>query len=418
MKNLFKSLGGFALAILILSCVPDKEPVTPDGSPGTPAATGAITPVGTAEGPSLSVTIGPAGGTVASADQRISIIIPAGALTENKTISVQPITNNCPAGTGQAFRLEPHGITFAKPVSITFQYSQADVNSSAPELLRVAYQNEKGIWRSPSLKAIDTTAHTVTVHTTHFSDWGVFQNMFIYPNNPFLNPGESIKLKVFTALKGEADKDDELVVSLPTLVPVSTQYIEKWTLRGEGTLAHQYSEGVYYAPARIPATNPAAITVFLNKSVTIEGRVYKDLRLVSNVFVAPEGLSVQIDGGAWKTYTGGANINGTHNVILGKNGEEYAQAVWKGTPSGRFNWTKGTAVGFHINKGPLFYHHLYGTEPYVSGGSLVVDNSNTTWVTGTFTATTAGWVDTTPPMPRMGTATVNGVFRLKRAGTI
>lgn len=198
MKNSLKCLLSLAFAILSLSCVPDKEPVTPDGNSGTPTtpATGAITPVGMPEGTAQSATIGPAGGTIASADQRLQIMIPAGALTENKTISVQPLTNNCSSGTGQAFRLTPHGLTFAKPAIITFQFDEHDVNGSAPEFLRVAYQTEKGSWQSPTVKSIDTTAHTVAVQTMHFSDWSLFQNVILTPSSAILDPGGQVNLYV------------------------------------------------------------------------------------------------------------------------------------------------------------------------------------------------------------------------------
>ncbi|HEV7351203.1 hypothetical protein [Telluribacter sp.] len=408
MKNLFSPLLGIMLSLLLFSC--NTDPGTVDPTPKPP--TGAVTPIGQPEGNALTATIGPAGGTIKSADNRIQIAIPAGALSTNQTISVQPIGNNCPGGKGQAFRLEPHGITFAKPAFITFQYSEADANGSSPALLRVAYQNDKGTWQMPAVKSIDTTAHTVTVQTSHFSDWGLFQKLFIYPANSFLNPGDNLHLRVFQTVKSE---DDDLFVPLPTLV--STKYIEKWSLAGEGTLAHQHNQGDYYAPARIPALNPAAITVFLNISTTIEGKVYKDLRLVTNVFVAPEGISVQINGGEWKTYPGGANINTTHNVVLGQNGTEYASVGWKGTPTGTFRWTKSADVAFNIVKGPLIYQHLYGSEPSVSGGFLKVDNSDETWAVGTFTVEPAGWINTSPPA-KMGTASIKGVFRMKRVSQV
>ncbi|WP_247237155.1 hypothetical protein [Telluribacter sp. SYSU D00476] len=415
MKNITQLFLCLTLAACMASCNTDPGAVDPDNpgdNPGKPAA-GAVTPVGSPEGTATTATIGPAGGTIESADKQVIVQIPAGALATSQTISVQPISNNCPGGTGRAFRLTPHGITFTKPATITFQYSETDVNGSNPALLRIAYQNSKGIWQSPAVKSLDTTAHTVTVQTTHFSDWGLFKKMFIYPQNSFLNPGDNVYLRVFQTVEEVPVEEDDLIVPLPTLMP--TKYIEKWALRGEGTLAHQHNDGTYYAPSRIPATNPAAVTVFLNKSTTIEGKLYKDLRLISNIFVAPEGISVQIDGGEWKTYPGGANINTTHNVILGQNGTEYASLGWKGAPTGTFRWTKSTDVAFNIVKGALIYQHLYGSAPSVSGGSLKVDNSDPTWVVGTFTVEPAGWIDTSPP-GRMGTSSVKGVIRVKRVG--
>ena len=413
MKNLFKLIFSITLNALIFSCDPPMDSDTPksDDTPGV--VTGAVTPVGTVEGEVISATIGPGGGTIESADQRIQISIPAGALNTNQTISVQPIGNNCPAGSGQAFRLMPHGITFAKPAAITFQYNDQDINGSAPELLRIAYQNEKGIWQAPAVKGLDTTTRTVTVQASHFSDWAVFQTMFMYPINVFLNPGGNVHLKV-SQIQEPKNADEELIVSIPEDLP--GRYIEKWTLNGEGVLKDHGNNADYAAPSSIPAVNPAAVTVLLNKTVTINGKVFKDIRLVSNIYVAPEGISVQVDGGEWTTYPGGANINSTRNIVLGNIGVVYASVGWVGAPTGTFHWTKGIDVGFNLNKGKLIYQQLYGKGPYVSGGSLAVDNSDQTWVVGSFTVQPAGWIDTGGQIPTMGTAGVRGVFRVKRIG--
>ena len=403
------------LITLSISCkrdtdIVDPAPVVNPGQPTTPA-TGAVTPVAAPEGAAITAIIGPAGGTIESADKRIQVQIPAGALTTSQTISVQPLgQNNCPAGSGQAFRLTPHGLTFAKPATVTFQYTSKDVNGTAPELLRVAYQTDKGSWQSPSVKGLDTTARTVSIQTTHFSDWGLFKSMYISPDQSFVNPGGSQQLRVFQMGKPLVE-GDELFVPLPTLV--DTKYIEKWSLAGAGTLAHQHNTGDYYAPETIPATNPVSVTVFLNKTETIDGKVYKDLRLVTSIFVAPEGVSIQIGaGGAWQTFPGGANINSTQNIILGKTGDTFAMVGWVGKPTGVYQWTAGTTVSFVSQNGPtMTYSHLYGKN--VSGGSLQVNNEHETWVVGTFTLTSSGWIESVPP-PKYGTTSIRGVFRVKR----
>jgi hypothetical protein len=422
MKKQFLLVLRLALIFLIPACHPESEPIIPDpddnsGTPTTPAP-GAVTSVGTAEGTPFTASIGPAGGTLQSADHRLKITIPAGALTETTTISVQPITNHCPSGTGPAYRLTPHGLTFAKPAVITFQYNEQDVNGSAPELLRVAYQNAKNMWQSPPLKSIDTTARTVAVQTTHFSDWSLFQNVILDPHNAIIDPGGQINILVRKHVEPTPEQLDELLVPLATVL--DEKYITSWQVGGEGTLKYTKSGSriTYQAPNHIPAKNPVAVSVLLNKTVTIEGRVYRDLRLVSNVYVAPEGISVQIDGGGWQTYPGGANFNGTQNVVLGKIGSESALVSWKGAPTGTFRWTKSTDVAFNLLKGPFIYQHLYGTKTvYVSGGSLIVDNTDPTWAMGTFTVEPAGWIRPSTPPDVTGTAYIKGVFRMKRVGS-
>jgi hypothetical protein len=401
--------------LLLASCKKEVEVVNPvppvdvPTNPQTPAV--AVTPVAAPEGVAITATIGPAGGTLESADKRLRVAIPAGALTTNQTISVQPLNqNHCPLGTGTAFRLLPHGLTFAKPATITVHYDEQDVNGSAPQLLRVAYQNEKGSWQSPASKAIDTTAHTVTVQTTHFSDWGLFHRMEVSPNHAFVTPGEEVKLRVLEIPINPYEKEDDQLVPFPILV--SSKYIERWVLYGEGVLVHRQNEGTYFTPKQMPADNPETVTVFLNQSATIDGQVFKDLRLVSNIFVAPEGVSFQVGKDDWKTFPGGANVGSGNNLVTGKIGEEHVQVIWTGTPTGTYTWTAGPSVSFLYVNGLFHRSHMYFKE--VSGGSLRVNNDHPDWIVGTFTLTRAGWYDVAPVPTAHGTSSVKGVFRVKR----
>jgi hypothetical protein len=397
-----------AIFAFFSSCEENKNVVDPGQPEVTP--TGAVTPVASTEGAAVTATIGPAGGTIESADKRIKVDIPAGALSAQQVITVQPLSkNHCPLGTGTAFRLAPHGIEFAKPARITFQYTQQDVTGSAPELLRIAYQTGKGHWQSPRTKSIDTTAHTVSVQTTHFSDWGMFQTMHIYPNESFLDPGEKIALNVYHI---EADNDDdELTVPLGTLLPA--KYVEKWTLQGEGTLTNKHNTGTYQAPARIPAVNPTAVTVFLNKSVTIDGRVYKDIRLVANFFVAPEGISMQYGNNEWVTFQGGANLLTDHRVVAGKLGSEHIQVLWVGPATGQFSWTLQT-VTFLYNRSSTYLCQHIVPKDRISGGTLRVNNDHPEYFVGTFYLTSAGWIDMSTHPPSFGEIVVRGVIRVKR----
>ncbi|MCE6991940.1 hypothetical protein [Dyadobacter sp. CY323] len=411
MKKAMHVVMGVTLAAHIFSCDPPKDSIIPDPQeiPGT--VSGAVTPVGAVYGEAVTAKIGPAGGIISSTDQRIRVSIPAGALSAEQTISIQSLTNQCPMGKGAAFRLMPHDITFSKPASITFHYDREDINGSAPELMRIAYQDEKGIWQSQPLKTLDTATHQAVVETTHFSDWALFQTMCIYPNSSILSPGENVRLRALQVIKiGEGDWTGPIYG--PERVP--DKQIDKWALNGEGVLTYEESIGDYLAPDWIPATNPAAVSVFLKISVNNNGTTFNDIRLVSNQFVAPEGLSVQLDDGDWHTYAGGANINGTQNIIQGRDGAEFATVTWKGAPTGTFHWTKGTDVTFNLNKPKLIYQHIYGTAASVSGGSLMVDNTDKTWVTGMFTVLPAGYVDVRKGNPELGISSVKGVFRVKR----
>jgi hypothetical protein len=178
-----KSLSLFVSALLLIltvACKKDNE-VDPDLEPAPVNQGTEVTPVGTPTGEAFTANIGPAGGSIESADKRIRIDIPAGALAATQTISVQPITNNCPSGQGEAFRLTPHGLQFAKPATITFQYTENDLEGTFAEGLAIAWQTDKGEWKSTAGNQVDTLNKQLSVQTTHFSDWSFFKSIFIDP---------------------------------------------------------------------------------------------------------------------------------------------------------------------------------------------------------------------------------------------
>jgi hypothetical protein len=409
MKNFIQIL---FLLLLFSSCQTQDDPVKlPEDEDPRPVA-GAVTPVGAPTGSVVKASIGQAGGSVSSSDRRIHVTIPSNALTAEQTISIQAINNNCPGGTGMGFRLEPHGVKFAKPVRVTFNYDDADLSGSAASELKIAYQNEKGIWHVPKVVSLDTVSRSVTIETTHFSDWGLFRKTFINPVSTMLNPGEHVHLQVFQIAEAESPDPDELAVPLPELVPA--KYIRKWALNGKGTLKHEYATGDYYAPEE-QATTAAAVTVLLNKTAVIDGIEFKDLRLMCAIYVTPEGISIQIDRGEWQTFPGAANFNGIRNLVAGKNGDQFIAIGWIGGPSGTFRWTKDPKVSFSVNHKGLVYSHLYDKAPLVANGSLIVESVDDTWVKGSFTVSPAGWINTNTKPITTGIASINGVFRVKRA---
>lgn len=403
------------LVFVIYACKHEPEP-TPDTvstTPSTPTS-GAVTPVGIPAGPNVTVTIGPAGGTIESADKGIRVDILAEALPTSQTITVQALDKSyCPAGLGTAFRLLPHGLTFAKPAAITFRYTRQDVNASAPELLRVAYQTAANSWQSPAVKSLDTTARTVTVQTTHFSDWSLFAAVFIDPDQAAIAPGNSVRLSIRQTIPPTAE--DMAILFVPLPVPLDEKYIDKWTLMGEGNLIRRsLNQATYNAPDQLPATNPAAISVSLKMPVTIDGQVYKDTRLVANIYVMGEGITVNVAKEGWRTFPGGANLGNAQNVVEGKLGADFLSLSWVGQPLGNYHWTKDGKVSFRMTNGKRLYTHLYGKAPSVSEGTLQVAGLDEQWIYGTFTVQPAGWIDVIQTAQPMGTADLRGVFRVRR----
>ncbi|GAB3251666.1 hypothetical protein GCM10027347_10240 [Larkinella harenae] len=322
---------GFCILFLMLACLTacKKElPLTPTdpGNPTVPTPenpsidpTGKICPIGQAtEEPEVSVMLGPAGGTVATEDGRIQLIIPAGALVQEENIRIQSISNTSPAGNGLAFRLEPHGTTFAKPVKLTFEYTDSDLKGTVPEALQVAYQNEKGIWMAMPHTQLNTQQKTVTIETTHFSDWALFSEVVLSPSRKALRPGQKQDLSAVAVLIYAYDlaplNDRIKEVPLVEVHEARSVEVSKWEVIGGGQLAPlNQNTAVYTAPTSIQKPILATITA----QVKSQGNPNQFLLLVSTLMIMPEGITFRIDNGPWIHCAGTAqHLNGPGQGIF------------------------------------------------------------------------------------------------------
>ena len=87
-----------------------------------------------------------------------------------------------------AYGLGPDGTQFAAPVSLTFHYTDAQMNGSAPEVTWIAFQEASGAWRYVDDLTLDTAARTLTAQVTHFSDWTHVQGLQLRPPSATVDP--------------------------------------------------------------------------------------------------------------------------------------------------------------------------------------------------------------------------------------
>ena len=131
-------------------------------------------------GPAISKFIPSGGGSIATADGRIELNFPNGALPNGDTITIQNITNNGPGGLGDAYRFMPEGLKFAMPVTLKFHYNDSDVNGTIPQFLHIAYQDSAGVWNA--ISTVDTTQKILSASISHFSGWNVYTDLKIILN--------------------------------------------------------------------------------------------------------------------------------------------------------------------------------------------------------------------------------------------
>ncbi len=247
----------------------------PTGIDIQPAYTASGMPVDSA----VSKIIGAGGGSITSGDGRMQLNIPAGALTTNTVITIQPISNECPGGIGVAYDMQPNGTKFTKPATLVFHYTDEELDSTDPYFLYVAYQDSLYEWLSDFVyRDVDTLAKTVTLNINHFTgrSMGSIAMIVSFPSE--VHSGETSLLRAVdytgpSASSGGGSGDDELssLGNTSGLSGVSDWRVNQvpggnstvGTVSGNGNLA------TYMAPATITARKTIYVSVKYKMTTTV-----------------------------------------------------------------------------------------------------------------------------------------------------
>lgn len=334
MKNFISILSVVAVSacssLLMIACDDrDNNPTPQSNAP-------VITDVGTPSGEISSSSIGTTGGSLASIDGKLSLVIPPGALESNTSISIERISNESPLGLGSGYRLLPEGINFSKAVTLKFHYADELPDGTPPDFLWIVTQADNGSWNAMLKSIVDTETQTVTIETTHFSDWalGKFIDLTLEPVSSTVEKGQSVQLRVagFSRDKAIQDDDDlaplipitgdaEVLTPLTSIPPIESRLmdfrIKGWTLNGtdapvsnsNGSLSASKNNATYTAPNKKPSINPVAVTVEL-ESNNKEGKKASYM-LTSTISVIEHDLYLllKVDGQTYEYYQYG--LNGT-----------------------------------------------------------------------------------------------------------
>ncbi|WP_295128656.1 hypothetical protein [uncultured Chitinophaga sp.] len=409
-----------AICMLLFTACAKKDNQVKPAQP----ATGVVRPIGGLLGPATTKQIGADGGTIANADGSLQVSIPAGALTNTTTISLEPIENTNPGGIGTGYRLTPHGITFLKPVSITFSYAAMSSMISYPPALGIAYQDAKGIWQYMAEPVINTNNKSITINSTHFSDWTLMLWMFLTPQTADVDVNGDVPLKAVrvlpTALEG-----DVLVPLVPPegegipvgdQVPLEKKYIKKWDLAGAGVLESEGAEATYFAPSEVPTNNPVAVTLALNlKSAAVT--------LVTAINITGSSISFRINGGNWQSMRATAFKSGdTYNLLAAEDGRvidlKFESAVgFHAYRNGNNTQTKNSFMlseNNALDSYKCFYidgEHILLSDGGITITSMGIDDG---YITGTFTVVPSGRFSSMDGR-YLGSANIDGKFRVKKS---
>lgn len=275
---------------------PGQEPDDPSNY--TPEPTDLGTPIGD----TVSAVIGVSGGQLASNDGVLTVEVPAGAFDQDRTLSIQQITNTAHGAKGRAYRISPEGLRTTTPMTIRWNYTDDDVLGTDANALTIAYQDAARLWHVFKEPTRDAATRTLSVSTTHFSDWSLVAGAQLMPKAVTLNVGQSAQFQVVLCdeFEDEQEPDDgELEVPMVAYecrtTPGTSFLAGDWAVNGtiggsarHGTITADADElsgrATYTAPATRPTPNVVAVSA---RYVPEIGQ----LLLVSNVTIVDDAAT-------------------------------------------------------------------------------------------------------------------------------
>jgi hypothetical protein len=219
-------------------------------------------PKGTLQGTATQKTIGAEGGSITSADGKIKLTIPAGAVATATSFSIQPVTNTAPLGAGPSYRLLPENTAFSKPVTIALSYDDASVEGSNEDALDLAYQDNTGTWKALNKTTLDKTKHTLTVESTHFSDYSLTGYYVLVPTKTVVFAGDTTRI-IVKRIAVPAGNDNDEETPLGGVEQVTEEGgLEGWDMSGTGEINPSGNTSVIYkAPTTVSGTALSEILV-------------------------------------------------------------------------------------------------------------------------------------------------------------
>jgi hypothetical protein len=314
------------------------NPYTTPTAATPPPASHAI-PVATVAGRPLaepvSKRIGPAGGSLESADRALTVIVPAGAFAADTFVSIQEISNEAHGSTGKAYRIRPEGLQTAVPMTLRFRYSEEDLAGTALANLGIATQAADKTWDVYRRPVVDTRMHTLSVRTSHFSDWSKVRGAQLLPGTATVKVNSSVALRAVVCVDAppEVSEDDLIVPEPPSAKPApkprkihkcesfaaTNARLTNWAVNGSaggngatGTVSATSGPlagtARYTAPNKVPASNPVAVSVDLPAAEGLERQTLVSMIKVIDrptlyAFVEMEGEGYKAEGcegGEWR----------------------------------------------------------------------------------------------------------------------
>jgi hypothetical protein len=288
------------------------------------------TAVGTPTGDVTSKVIGSGGGSIATPDGSVELDIPAGALTGDMTITLQPISNNCPGGINSAYRFGPNGLHFSQPATLKFHYPDSVLEGTLPELMGIATQDSNGYWKVATKMSNDTANHTIATSIRHFTDYTPMELIGLKARPRSIRVNDSSTVEVIIQALKDPDSDDPEERKLIYKFLDNTKDIV-WAVNGitNGNdqfgrfLPHELIDhpripapfndfGYYRAPSIVPSqNNPVTVTATINMTLSYNDVNFNKIIVYTHVLVYGGGYHIALSFEADSLNESGAFYNMT-----------------------------------------------------------------------------------------------------------
>lgn len=278
------------------------SPATPPADPPAQSYTPVPTSVGAPIGTAVSAVIGVAGGRLSSADGALTIEVPAGAFDADRTLAIEEITNTAHGAKGRAFRITPEGLHTSVPMTVRWRYTDYDVQGTDARVLRIAYQDSSRVWHVYRDPTHDASARTLSVPTTHFSDWSLVAGVQLMPHAATVNVGQSVKFQAVVCKEYDEPQsiDGELAVPMVGFdciaTPAASLLTGDWAVNGtaggsarHGAIVENGEPFAGNATFTAPATKPTPDVVAV--SAIHRALAQQDLVLVASVKILDDAAT-------------------------------------------------------------------------------------------------------------------------------
>jgi hypothetical protein len=109
-----------------------------------------------------------------SPDQRLTLLVPAGALSVRVHLTIE-LAEAWPSGAlGPVFEVRPSGTTFTAPVTFVYRYQAADISPYPAASVRLAVATGSSWTALPT--TVDVGMGTATAQASHLSTYGLISS--------------------------------------------------------------------------------------------------------------------------------------------------------------------------------------------------------------------------------------------------